>query len=1217
MKNKIRLVVTSVLVITISALVVFGNNLAYANDWGKDGWVSPTDYPVSTEDWGGESGCGNVCNGQSWIYYQAVSGASEEDIVFGSAYTTVFNTSSPANISSVCYNGGKGGFWHYGFNKQAVNSYADTWGTGLTYWHFGLLSNLGIGGTPKLYSTSENKYGHWISVPYGYYNSVDESPVSDLDHTIYDSNGNPMYRAMFSTTSNAYYMSYDSSTGIKQGPYSLPEMYTMARAYYEGVEMEEVDEMYDSVPTGTYAFCWWDSMKKPKENATYYGVSNASGRATGGGGNDYVSTGVIEKGRGEEVVTDVSIKSGESVELAFSHNTYANEYEYKKDGKTYTSSINWSVSRDTNGGVSLDNNGDGYEITTKNFASPISDTTLFNNEKETADGKNYYVARTRRSEYGGYKYLARDTATIKFTKKGTYKFCETLTLKNSDESARYTTRACVEINVDGGDPNGGGSNPPGLGFTSGTSKVISQVKNMRLVGTYSGWRGAEGVVDVNDAVNVTYAKPGDIVKWVNQYSPGAIVNANKTITISHGPTSGASCPTTNRTFSSEYSFISRCIVDTTSPSKFDRDFSGKILDPLLSTVVSPDFGTSNTGTQSLDNKHKIGEIDVGETYYDTIQTDTGVPSYTSVETETHKWQYDTTCPDVCVAGGYNEKGVYVEVPYACEVPCKKDASHTWYDYEYKDTKLSSGSYVKIPYNFNNSASLTISGTAYSGEEIVVGSASVTVGKKRNDVVEDRYATKVDNAQVKMIAYVSSSDDSGRSAGIKGTNSEICVYVNNDRGICRTVEQVSGELSGGLNSGIISKQPFIGHYSVYDAKAGDWFCMALGVYPATSGGDTNLDPSGDGNWYLSSPQCRVIKKKPSFEVWGGGLYSAGNMEALESRKNNVYKKKGNGGAEFYTGDMTFGSWIEQDIIANGTVKNIASGAGFGKTSSNDVGYGLTNGIKDDCPNNIAQLTFANYSNNNCKNGEVGNAKIDAKTTNLSALVDYIASMQVDESKTPAGGFSNDGVITFTSVRKSNTGKTVNIYESDTGDYSFNSGVGMAFSNYTGIVKVGGSIYINNNINKPNSQYGSIMEIPQLVLYAGENIYIGCGVSQIDAILIARGAVYTCFEEDTKINDSGKRIERGEYEKNLNAGARSTTQLMINGAVIANRLVLGRTYGSSFGVGSVLQSGGTPGSNTPAEIINYDTSAFLWSESMASVEESDNMTVSYQHELAPRY
>ena len=122
----------------------------------------------------------------------------------------------------------------------------------------------------------------------------------------------------------------------------------------------------------------------------------------------------------------------------------------------------------------------------------------------------------------------------------------------------------------------------------------------------------------------------------------------------------------------------------------------------------------------------------------------------------------------------------------------------------------------------------------------------------------------------------------------------------------------------------------------------------------------------------------------------------------------------------------------------------------------------------------------------------------------------------------------------------------------------------------------------------------LNTPKMVIYASGNINIGCGVDEIDALLIAGGTVYTC--SGYTATDSGT----------WNSAARNR-KLIIRGTIVANRIDFSRTWGNTVGAGT----------GEPAEEINYDTSAILWGRSMADAGESDTFTTVYQHELAPRY
>ena len=143
--------------------------------------------------------------------------------------------------------------------------------------------------------------------------------------------------------------------------------------------------------------------------------------------------------------------------------------------------------------------------------------------------------------------------------------------------------------------------------------------------------------------------------------------------------------------------------------------------------------------------------------------------------------------------------------------------------------------------------------------------------------------------------------------------------------------------------------------------------------------------------------------------------------------------------------------------------------------------------------------------------------------------------------------------------------------------------------THVYKCNGNLTISGDVayfsNARN--YSKLTEIPKVIVYAGGSITIACNVTQIDAVLIAGGDVNTC------------------PDGNVNSPARSNP-LKVNGVVITNKLFANRTYGAA------------PGNNSgvAAEVINYDTSLYLWGASRASASDSGKMNVVYQTELAPR-
>ncbi|MBQ9018670.1 hypothetical protein IJ117_02895, partial [Candidatus Saccharibacteria bacterium] len=218
-------------------------------------------------------------------------------------------------------------------------------------------------------------------------------------------------------------------------------------------------------------------------------------------------------------------------------------------------------------------------------------------------------------------------------------------------------------------------------------------------------------------------------------------------------------------------------------------------------------------------------------------------------------------------------------------------------------------------------------------------------------------------------------------------------------------------------------------------------------------------------------------------------------------------------------------------------------------------------------------------------QTGVANIPPNTTHRVALADYFAAI----NSSGAGG--SDGLGSYR-LLDSGTGKSIG-YTEVSGNHTISGG--RIYANTTRIVKVSGNITINGDISYANGAYTSMANIPKVVIYAGGNVNIACSVTRIDAIIIAgvnsesNGVVDTCYNAGGL--DDWKR----------------SNQLTVNGVIMSNGVVFGRTYGNAVGEFS----------GTAAEVINYDTSALVWGRSMADAGESDSLTTVYQHELAPRY
>lgn len=439
------------------------------------------------------------------------------------------------------------------------------------------------------------------------------------------------------------------------------------------------------------------------------------------------------------------------------------------------------------------------------------------------------------------------------------------------------------------------------------------------------------------------------------------------------------------------------------------------------------------------------------------------------------------------------------------------------------------------------------------------------------------------------------------------NASVCGMLPVKDGNNEWCDESSADYSGALNS----DDDLYGHtdymknvkgvsdawkrdkYNVFDANAGEYMCFVMAVFPATSGDDKKTNSAGDGNWRVSAPQCKKIAKKPSVVILGGDMYTSGSGQTNDSIKQQLYKVAGHDQYKLYgrEGEVTNGSWVEEGIVALGRVTKLSSGASTGLKSSSESGSdGRLSGAKNDkgfCEsrvplsfaNNNADMVFTYYI---CPDYEaIGNSEIPIVTKNREALAGYWGNGEAISGAIYLQ--SDDGNVA------SATGKNIKIYNISN-DIVITGG--SLAKNTTRVVKAKNStVTIKGNITYSSGTVTSSGETPKAIIYAN-NINIDCSVNRIDAILVAENTVTTC--------------DGYTGNKNINSEARAN-QLTINGVIISNNIDLGRTYGNTIGNGS----------GTPAEVINYDSSTLLWGRFMAGSGESDTMTVTYQHELAPRY
>lgn len=663
---------------------------------------------------------------------------------------------------------------------------------------------------------------------------------------------------------------------------------------------------------------------------------------------------------------------------------------------------------------------------------------------------------------------------------------------------------------------------------------------------------------------------------------------------------------------------------------FDSAFSGTAMSSLLSTcgggtwangfTISGNdnppygnwgfyqnytYGVGEVGPHSPDaNKHKIAAAYAGATLTEIASTNSGV---SKVPKETG---FGTRCLPGTVK---NEKGedITVENCYLAGLVNTAD--------------MSGSASVLVPYNFENTTKMTTcnkedmerygmscndatgsdgstndSATMYAGESKSMAFKLIT-STRQNNVTDGDYATIVRDALYRVRTCVGARCDSDNWD-----------YVTSDKGI--TLNGITANYANYEGSTVSHSIPI----NIPDEPAGTKMCVRSEVYPKDSGDDKNLSTRyyavGDINsWSVSKPVCFTIAKKPSMQIWGGSIFFQNNVTTSVAAKGHLAGYNNylieNGG---YT-TRYFGSWEELGVVAEGSVDGFSSGASLGFYGNNNGNLSpnpfpsLPNGNSSTWgrPNfaggstnssicNRSPLTFANSPcNSGSKVGLIGNsvASKTAKSDKSKLLGKYAYGDEVNVSgdtvqlNNPA--FKKNGNVYY---YHGNGALTVGDPTADT----------VVDKNTIQIVHTTSNIYIQGNIIYSDTAASeTFATLPKLVIFAEGNndshgnIRIDCNVKRIDALIIGH-VVNTCADDYG--NTPG-----------VNAKERAN-QLIINGTVVADKLRPSRTYGAATGANSIV----------PAEIINYDSTLYLWggNDSESSGDDSTNMDITYQKEVAPR-
>lgn len=312
--------------------------------------------------------------------------------------------------------------------------------------------------------------------------------------------------------------------------------------------------------------------------------------------------------------------------------------------------------------------------------------------------------------------------------------------------------------------------------------------------------------------------------------------------------------------------------------------------------------------------------------------------------------------------------------------------------------------------------------------------------------------------------------------------------------------------------------------------------------------TSVDKGGSAaaapTWRHSNVACSTVQRIPFVQVLGNDLRVGSTFTGAGT---NI-----NAGAKSFVFNNA-GSWSEYAILAPGNVANIASQSG---AKGGNAGLQST----------WSGLTFANTGS---LPGCVSGAGCFTSATNMGKI---------------------PSVDSFVRTARYN-GAALNY---DRGTSSFNtSGIGgiipganlSSFSQSASITTTG-DITIDSDIIYNSGTLRTVGEIPQLILI-GNNINIRGNVKRIDAWLIATNTLNTCSD-----------VSQANIRSN-----NCSNQLTVNGAIMANRLLLDRTYYSSSAP------------EQPAESLNLRGDSYIWASGTA--RQNGQWQTVYSTDLPPRY
>lgn len=362
--------------------------------------------------------------------------------------------------------------------------------------------------------------------------------------------------------------------------------------------------------------------------------------------------------------------------------------------------------------------------------------------------------------------------------------------------------------------------------------------------------------------------------------------------------------------------------------------------------------------------------------------------------------------------------------------------------------------------------------------------------------------------------------------------------------------------------------------------GDKYCNSFGYKwgyyygiknTKSNGGAWNWNFDNQTYWVHYNAACRTIAKKPSVAFWNGGLFAGeGNVvTSTSTRRQNPFV----GVLASSMSTTQYGSWAEYLANVNGSVGgNSLAGMipGLGGMSglfSSGAAYAWDGSSNSNALNN-SPLTIQNVSSS-----ILGYSGVSTNSAMISRLEAYFK-------------------------------------KAATSNQSYFSGV----TNVTDsrIYYVDGDVEIADNITLNTTSKNSIYQLPQVVIFATGNINITENVTQVDAWLISKQKVDTCYNKFTVGLTQARVNNNPIYADNT-----CQEKLNINGPVFAKTITTNRSFGSDGTSNNDYDFVNTSNPRAvPAEVFNLSAESYLWAYAQAG-RYSSSYTEAYSRELPPRY